>query len=314
MQEPPSPPRLHVLLTGASGLIGRALRAHLLEAGHTCVTLVRTPSPPPGSFAWNPATGQLDERACAGIQAVINLAGAPLGDGRWTRRRKRLILESRAGATRLLAETLARQPHRPAVLLSASAVGYYGDRGDTVLDEQSTPGHDFLAHVAAQWEEACRPAADVGIRVVHLRFGVVLDPRGGALARMLPPFRLGLGGVLGPGTQYLSWVSLPDAVSAVAHLLANPTLHGPFNIVAPHPVTNREFTRILGEAVQRPARLPAPAWLLRGLLGEAADALLLSSTRAWPARLTTAGFTFRHPELAGVLACLLAPPDARASP
>jgi uncharacterized protein len=293
-------------VTGSRGLIGSALVRALAEEGHAVVRLVRSVAAIPGDSArWDPETGAVDTESLAGCDAVVHLAGESLAGPAWTAERKRRVRDSRVEATRLLCGSLLRMDDPPAALLCASAVGYYGDRGAEVLREESPPGRGFLAQVCREWEDAADVAARGGIRVVRLRFGMVLSPHGGALARMLPPFRAGLGGRLGSGRQYVSWVALYDAVGAVRHAIRTPSLEGPVNVTAPHPVENREFTRILGKVLSRPAALPVPAFALRLAFGEMADELLLAGTRAVPARLLDSGYEFRFPTLEGALRSLL---------
>ncbi|MCC7493051.1 MAG: TIGR01777 family oxidoreductase [Fimbriimonadaceae bacterium] len=287
-----------VLVSGASGLVGRALLPLLLAAGHEVVTLSRHSGR--GRVGWDPAHGRLDPAVVTGFDAVVHLAGEPLAAGRWSAARKERIRQSRSAGTRLLAAALAAADRPPAVLVAASAVGWYGDRGDQELTEQSTPGSGFLAEVCRDWEAACDPAREAGLRVVNLRLGVVLSPAGGALAKMLPAARLGLGGPLGNGRQVVSWIALDDVIGAIYHALADPTLSGPVNLTAPTPVTNREFALRLGQVLRRPAILPAPAAALRLALGEMAD-LLLGGQRVLPAALQAAGYQFRLPDLEGAL-------------
>jgi uncharacterized protein (TIGR01777 family) len=236
-----------------------------------------------------------------GFDAVVHLAGESIAEGRWTEAKRGRIRDSRVQGTRVLADTLARLIHPPKVFLCASAVGFYGSRGDEELDEESPAGSGFLSDVCREWESACRPAVEAGIRVVNLRLGMVLSTRGGALAKMLPIFRLGLGGRLASGRQYVSWITLDDVVEAIQFVMATDSLEGPVNAVAPGAVTNREFTRVLGRVLRRPAILPAPAFALRCVLGQMAQELLLASTRALPRRLLEAGFAFRDPDLEGAL-------------
>lgn len=290
---------VRILVSGSSGLIGSALVPALSAEGHAVSRLVRG-RPGPGDVLWGPARGAVDAARLEGFDAAVHLAGESVA-GRWTRTKKAAVRDSRVRGTRLLAEAFSRLSRPPQVLICASAVGFYGDRGDEVLTEQSAPGSDFLAGVCREWEAAAAPAAERGMRVAHLRFGVVLSPRGGALARMLPPFRLGLGGVIGSGRQYMSWISLDDAVGAVRHVLLNGSLAGPVNVTAPQPVTNRQFTRALGRALGRPTIFPMPAFAARLAFGEMADALLLSGARAEPARLLSSGYAFRTPDLEGAL-------------
>ena len=273
-----------VAVSGASGLLGSALLPALRAAGWIPRPLVRRAALP-DEVQWDPATGLLDLTALEGITAAVHLAGESIAAGRWTADAKRRILDSRIQGTRLLAESLARLRIRPQVLVSASAVGIYGDRGDTPLDETSDLGSDFLARVAKEWEAATEPAAAAGIRVVPLRFGIVLSREGGALARMLTPFRLGVGGPLGNGRQWMSWIAIDDAVAAVLEALRNEGARGPINAVAPRPVRNAEFAACLGAALGRPALIPAPAFALRALFGEMADVALLASQRALPEAL-----------------------------
>ncbi|MGH7701577.1 MAG: TIGR01777 family oxidoreductase [Gemmatimonadales bacterium] len=295
---------LRLAVTGASGLIGSSLVPALSGAGHQVTRLVRS-APAAGEIRWNPAAGELDPNHLEGLDAVVHLAGENIAGGWWTAERKRRILESRVQGTRLLAGVLAGLKSPPKVLVSASAVGYYGDRGDSILTEESPAGEGFLAAVAEAWESAAKPARTVGIRVVHLRLGMVLSRAGGALAQMLPPFRLGLGGPLGNGRQWMSWVALDDAIGALLHALATETLTGPVNAVAPEPVTNADFTRTLGRVLHRPTLFRVPASVLRLTLGEMADALLLSCTRVLPHRLLESGYRFHQPSLEGALRHLL---------
>lgn len=295
-----------IVVSGSRGLIGSALVRALAEGGHIVVRLVRSAAAIPGAEArWNPETGAVDSGTLEGCDAVVHLAGESIAGPAWTAERKRRIRDSRVEGTRLLCESLLRMDNPPAALLCASAVGYYGDRGDEVLREESPPGTGFLAQVCREWEDAAELAARGGIRVVRFRFGMVLSPHGGALARMLPPFRAGLGGRLGSGRQYVSWVALDDAVGAVTHAIRTPSLEGPVNVTAPNPVENREFTRILGRVLSRPAGVPVPAFALRLAFGEMADELLLADTRAVPTRLLVSGYEFRLPSLERALRKLL---------
>lgn len=296
---------MNILLTGSHGFIGSALIDVLRERGDRVVRLVRGPSRPSSPDpAWDPVAYQIDENRLEGFDGVIHLAGESLVARRWTPAQKTRIHDSRINGTRLLASALGRLSRPPRVLLSASAVGYYGDRRDEILREESPPGTGFLAELCRQWEAAAEPARRAGIRVVHLRTGLVLSSTGGVLARILPIFRLGLGGPLGTGRQYMSWIAIDDVCAAVLHLLANNTVTGPVNLVAPHPVTNREFTVALGLALSRPTRFAVPAGVLRVVLGEMADEALLASTRAEPARLRASGYSFRFPDLSGVFFAL----------
>jgi len=293
---------MKVLISGASGLIGSALVRSLQAGGHHPLCLVRGGTPAGSDqVAWDPATGRLDRSALEGVDAVVNLAGESVAQGRWTRAKKARILDSRVRATRLLATTAAACTVRPRVFLSASAVGFYGDRGEEVLDERSTSGSGFLAEVCRQWELAAGPAAEAGIRTVLLRVGMVVSRHGGALAAMLPLFRLGLGGPLGSGRQFISWITLPDLVRVIDFVLTHEDVQGPVNAVTPQPVSNRQWTAALGRVLYRPAILPVPPLALRLAVGEMANAMLLASTRAVPRRLQQAGFTFQDTELDAAL-------------
>jgi uncharacterized protein (TIGR01777 family) len=296
---------MDIVVSGASGFIGSALVPALAAAGHSVRRLVRPGGGmQPGDVVWEPDGGSVDVAALDGCDAVVHLAGENIGK-RWTATRRARIRQSRLGGTALVADAVARLAHRPSALVSASAVGYYGERGAEVLTEESPPGEGFLAGLCRDWEAACRPAAEAGVRVVNLRFGVVLDPSGGALARMLPLFRLYLGGRLGGGGQFWSWVAQEDAAAAAVFVLEKDELSGPVNVASPNPVTNREFTAALGRALGRPAVLPAPAFALRLALGRMADEMLLASARAVPARLLAGGFGFRHPDLEPALRRML---------
>jgi uncharacterized protein len=305
---------MKVAVTGAGGFLGSALCERLLAAGHSIVRLVRPQtreresSPQAGvtTAPWDPERGTLLFDALAGVEAAVHLAGESIAGGRWTEARKAAILESRVAGTRTLAAALARLTPPPSTLVCASAIGYYGDRGAELLDEKAAPGHGVLSEVCQAWEAAADPARAAGVRVAHLRFGLVLDPAGGALAKMLPPFRLGVGGRLGSGRQFMSWVSRADVVGAILHAIATPNLEGSVNVVAPGPVTNAEFTRCLSRALGRPAWIPVPATAIRLLLGEMGQELLLSSTRVLPARLRETGYRFQDSELESTLRELLA--------
>ena len=294
---------LRVLVSGARGLIGSALLPALRARGHEVVVLTRRATGA-SEIGWDPAGGRLEARVIEGFDAVVHLAGEPIA-ARWTPVRKALIRESRVAGTRLLAQRLAELEQPPRVLVSVSAIGFYGDRGDEVLDEASPPGVGFLPAVCRAWEEAAAPAAACGIRVVHPRLGIVLTTRGGALARLLPPFRLGLGGPLGDGRAWWSWVVLDDVIAVLERSLADERLAGPVNVVAPGVETNRTFAATLGRVLNRPALLPVPAFALRALFGEMADGALLASARVTPARLQNAGHVFRFPGLEDALRHLL---------
>ncbi|OLC17427.1 MAG: TIGR01777 family protein [Candidatus Rokubacteria bacterium 13_1_20CM_2_69_58] len=294
-----------VAVTGASGLVGSALVTGLTSAGHRVVRVVRGAGAAPVAgqriARWDPESGALEPPALAGADAVVHLAGESVAGGRWTEAKKRRIRSSRVDVTRRLAEALLRLERPPRLLVSASAVGYYGDRGSEILREDSAPGPGFLAEVCREWEAATDPAARAGIRVVRLRIGMVLSRRGGALGAMLTPFRLGAGGPVGSGVQWVSWIAIDDLVGAILHALATESLAGPVNAVAPEPVTNRELARTLGRVLRRPALLPLPAVAARLLFGQMADELLLASARVEPARLRATGFTFRHARLEDAL-------------
>ncbi len=295
-----------VAIAGAGGFIGSALRAALGEAGWRIRRLVRRPVRSAEEIAWDPARGELDAAALSGLDALIHLGGESIAAGRWTPARKRALRESRLASTRLLAESLARSPRPPRAFLCASAVGIYGDAGEAPVDESSPAGQGFLAELARDWEAAAAPAQAAGLRVVNLRIGTVLSREGGALARLLPLYRLGLGGPLGSGRQYLSWIALADLLAAIRFCLEREELAGPVNLVAPAACRQADFARALGQALQRPALLPAPAFALRLLLGEMAQALLLEGAAVRPRRLEEAGFVWRYPDLETGLAAILA--------
>ena len=284
---------MRVAITGSHGLIGRELAPFLTTGGHRVTALVRGDASH-GQVSWDPSADSFDASAVDGVDGVVHLAGENIAAARWTEAHKQRVRESRAHSTRVLCEGLARLPSPPKVLVSASAIGFYGDRGDEILDEGSPSGNGFLARVAREWEAATEPAAAAGIRVVQLRFGVVLSPQGGALAKMLTPFKLGGGGVIGSGRQYWSWISLDDAAGAIYHALMTDSVHGPVNTVAPDSVTNVEFTKTLGRVLSRPSITRVPALTARIALGEMADELLLASARVRPKRLLDSGYEFRH--------------------
>ena len=288
---------MNVLISGSSGLIGSALMPLLAERGHTAGRLVRQGGHiEPADVRWDPADGTIDEAGLQGCDAVVHLAGEHVA-GRWTPEKKARIRDSRIGGTSLICKALARLERPPSALLCASAVGYYGSRGDEILSEESEPGSGFLADVCREWEEASRPPTEAGIRVVNLRFAMVLSSAGGALKEMLTPFRLGLGGRIGSGKQYWSWIAIDDAVSAIAFALESEKLSGPVNVASPNPVTNREFASTLGRVLHRPVCFPMPVCVARLLLGQMVDEVLLRSIRAQPKRLQNADFVFRYPEL-----------------
>jgi uncharacterized protein (TIGR01777 family) len=303
MRAEPSPAgtALTVAVTGATGLIGSALVERLRGHGHTVRRLLRSPrAAAPGDVVWHPARDVLPPSALAGADAVIHLAGEPVAH-RWTSARKRAILDSRVRSTEQLAEAISRLDVKPRVFLSGSAVGYYGDRGDALLDETSAPGTDFLARVCVAWENAAAPIAAAGVRLVLLRTGIVLSPKGGALRRLLPIFRLGGGGPLGTGAQWMSWISLDDHLRAMEHALATESMQGPVNLVSPNPMRNAELAVTLGRVLARPAVVPVPSFAIELLYGEMARATLLAGQRVLPKALSAAGFEFAEPTLEGAL-------------
>jgi uncharacterized protein len=292
----PAPPTSIVAVTGATGLIGSALVERLRADGVRVRRLVRASRSGADDVQWDPMSGTIAPDALEGVDAVVHLAGENLAQ-RWTAERKRMIRESRVRGTELLARTIAGMARKPRVLVSGAAVGFYGDRGDEVLDEESASGTDFLAGVVREWEEATRAAADAGVRVVRIRTGVVLSPKGGALERLLTPFRFGVGGPIGGGHQWMSWISLHDQVRATMHTIATETMAGPVNLVAPNPVTNAEFAETLGRVLSRPAIVPVPGFALELVYGEMARATILSGQRVLPKALLRSGFEFAHPTL-----------------
>jgi uncharacterized protein (TIGR01777 family) len=292
---------MNILISGSTGLIGSELGSFLSRNKHRVIRLVRHAPSGPDQISWDPAKGILDAQSLEGLDAVVHLAGENIASGRWTEKKKRRIRESRINGTRLLAHSLSRLFDPPQVLVSNSAIGYYGDRGDEQLNEESAPGDGFLPDLCRDWESATEAAVIRGIRVVIPRVGIVLSPAGGAMARMLPIFRLGLGGRIGSGRQYMSWVTLDDLVGAIHHSILTPSLHGPVNAVSPIPVTNAEFSQALGRALSRPARFALPAPAARIAFGQMADEALLASTRAAPVRLVRSGYRFLFPQLDGAL-------------
>lgn len=301
---------MRIAITGSSGLVGSALVAHLRTAGHDVLSLVRRAPNGGGEVRWDPAAGQLDPAALAGVDAVVNLAGAGIGDHRWTDDYKQELRDSRLATTSLLARTIAGLDVRPSVLLSGSAIGWYGDRGDDVVDERSAPGDGFLAELCREWEAATKPAEGAGVRVAHLRTGIVLSAEGGALKKQLPLFKFGLGGKMGSGRQWSSWISIDDEVGAITHLLTA-NVEGPVNLTAPNPVQNAEFTRELARALGRPSFFPIPSFGPKALLGgELAEALLFTGQRVAPTVLSGSGYEFRHETLSVALPELLERPRA----
>lgn len=299
-----------VLLAGASGLLGRALATRLNAEGWDVRRLVRRPAAGPGEFPWDPARGEVPAAALADVTAVVNLAGENIAAGRWTEARRRLLRSSRIDPTRALARAIIGMPRPPEVFACASAVGFYGDRGNLVLGEDASRGDGFLAELTAEWEHAGAEVTAAGVRWAGLRLGVVLSPEGGALARLLPVFRLGLGGRLASGRQWMSWISREDAAAAFVHVLGTPACRGPLNACAPGPVTNADFTRILGFVLRRPVVFPVPALALRLAFGRMAEETLLASTRAVPRALAASGFRFGQPGLEAALRHELARPRA----
>ncbi len=297
---------MDIVITGSNGLIGSALRSALEAKGHRPIAMVRrAPRAGADEIQWDIASGKIDGEALDGVDGVVHLAGAGIGDKRWNASYKKLVLESRTKGTSLLASTLAGLNSPPKSFLSGSAIGYYGDRGDETLTEQSAAGSGFLAEVCVKWEAAAQSTIDAGISTTFLRTGIVMTPKGGALKKLLPLFRLGVGGRFGSGQQYMSWISLDDEVAAIVHLLEN-SVPGPVNLTAPNPVTNAEQTSVLGKVLGRPTFVPVPAFGPRLLLGtEMANALLFDSARVEPTKLLASGFDFRHPTLEAGLRSVL---------
>lgn len=305
---------MRVAVTGASGFIGRAAAHHLTEAGHDVVAARRSSRDgETNPLRWDPATGFEPASALSGFDAVLHLAGENIASRRWTSARKSEIRSSREQGTRRVVEALERASPRPSVLLCASAVGFYGARGSEALTERASPGQGFLAEVAQVWEREAERATALGVRVVQLRFGMILDHEGGALAKLLLPFDLGLGGQLGDGQQWMSWIHRDDAVSVIRMLLETPEAAGAVNVCAPHPVTNHDFTRALGRALHRPAWIPLPKFAVKAALGEMAEALLLSGQKVVPERLQALEFDFRYPTLEQALAAIVAARENRSS-
>jgi uncharacterized protein (TIGR01777 family) len=291
-----------VLVTGSSGLIGQELVAELGRQGHQVTRLVRRPPAGAGEATWDPSAGTIETAKLEGHDAAVHLAGAGIGDHKWSEDHKRAVLDSRVQGTGLLARTLAGLDHPPKVFASGSAVGYYGYESDQTVTEADRKGRGFLADVVAAWEDAAAPAEDAGIRTVRLRSGVVLTAKGGALKKQLLPFKLGLGGRLGDGKQWLSWISIEDEVAAIVHLLTTDGVKGPVNVTSPHPVTNAEFTAVLAKVLKRPAFMPVPTPALHALFGtEMTKEMLLGGQKVLPEALDASGFTFAHPELEGAL-------------
>lgn len=296
---------MKILISGSHGLVGKALVNSLSRDGHEVVRLVRQArTAGSAEIEWHPEKGLIDAERLEGLDAVVHLAGESIASGRWTSAKKRAIFDSRVKGTTLLSESLAKLSRPPAVFVSASAIGYYGDRGDEQLTEQSAPGAGFLADVCREWEKATAPAAEKGIRTVNARFGIILDPTGGALKQMLTPFRMGIGGRLGDGKQWMSWIVLDDVVLAIRFVIDDDSVSGPVNFTTPFPVTNAEFTKALADELRRPALFPVPAFGVRLAFGEMGDALLLSGQRVEPEVLSEKGFEFLLPRLTLALRAL----------
>lgn len=301
---------MNILVSGSTGLIGNAICSLLRNKKHRVLRLVRRQPSGADEIRWDPSSGQLNTTDLEGVEAVVHLAGENISDGRWTADKKRRIRESRIKGTHLLAQSLAYLFDPPKVMVSISAVGYYGNRGDEMLDEQSSPGSGFLPEVCHEWESATVPASMRGIRVVIPRVGMVLSAAGGALAKMLPAYRMGLGGRIGNGRQYMSWIAIDDLVRAIYHAITQTKLHGPINAVSPNPVSNRVFSDTLGRVLSRPAVMVLPAFAARLVMGQMADEALLASAKVMPSRLQKSGYEFSYPELEGALRHILNKPES----
>lgn len=297
---------MRILVSGSSGLVGGSLVPFLRSREHEVTRLVRSSRiSSDNQLHWDPGSGDIDLEGAGAIDAVVHLAGENIANKRWSEAQKSKIRDSRIQGTKLLCEKLAQLDSKPKVLVCASAIGYYGDRGDELLNESSDPGIGFLTDVCEEWEAATKAARDAGIRVVNVRFGIILSPCGGALQKMLLPFQLGLGGDLGNGKQYMSWIAVEDVVGAIFHAINTDSVEGPVNVVSPNPVTNKDFTKTMSKVLFRPAIFPAPAFVLKIVLGEMAEALLLSSSRVEPKKLLASGYEFKYPELEQALRHLL---------
>lgn len=297
---------MQVLISGASGLVGRELTVFLERRGDSVLKLVRTKArTDKKNVYWDPDAGLLDVAGLENVDAVVHLAGENISEGKWTDEKKARIRDSRVKGTTLLSNHIAALKAKPRVLVSASAIGIYGNRGSEVLTENSSPGNDFLSGVCRDWESSTKAAKEAGIRVVNARIGIVLSKAGGALGKLLVPFKMGIGGKVGDGKQYMSWIAIADLISAIAFAIDSDFLNGPVNLVAPNPVTNEAFTNTLGAVLSRPTVLPAPAFAMRMLFGEMADALLLSSARVMPEKLISSGYKFQYPELKSALKSVL---------
>jgi uncharacterized protein (TIGR01777 family) len=296
---------MRILITGSHGLVGKALISELNKDKHEIVSLVRHASAGASEIEWHPNQGSIASERVSGFDVVVHLAGESIASGRWTDEKKRKIRESRVRGTTLLSQSLARCTKPPAVFISASAIGYYGNRADELLDEKSAPGNDFLAEVCVAWERSTGEAEARGVRTVHARFGIILDQEGGALAKMLTPFRMGVGGRIGDGKQWMSWIALVDVIQGLKFVIEHASITRPVNFVAPNPVTNSEFTKSLGDALSRPTLFPMPSFAARLAFGEMADALLLSSAKVEPKRLQESGYRFEFENLQPALAAIL---------
>ena len=295
---------MKILVSGSHGLVGKALTTSLVNAGHEIVSLVRQ-SANDSEIEWHPNQGKIIGQQLEGFDVVVHLAGESIASGRWTEEKKKKIRESRVKGTELLSSALARLSQPPAMFISASAIGFYGSRGDELLTEKSAPGEGFLPEVCVAWEKATGQAEAKGIRTIHTRFGIILDEKGGALERMLTPFRMGVGGKVGNGNQWMSWIALDDVIGALTFLIDEPGSDGPVNFTAPNPVTNADFTEALGNVLSRPTLFSVPAFAARLAFGEMADELLLSSAKVEPERLKESGYQFKHPELSSALKAIL---------
>jgi len=299
-------PRKTILISGASGLIGSTIIPFLTTGGHQVIRLVRKQHPSGNDeICWDPEAGVLEPKALNRMDAVIHLSGENIGQNRWTKKKKKKIINSRVKSTNLLANAIASLENPPDVFICASATGFYGNRGYNLMSESDHAGDDFISRVCTEWEKSAAPAVHKGIRTVFMRIGVVLTPQGGALARLMLPSQLCLGGKIGSGLQYVSWISIEDVVGAMYHILMNPAIHGPVNLVSPNPVSNLEMVQALGQVLNRPSIVPIPALLIRLLFGEMGEEILLSSTRVTPEKLLDTGYSFRYPELKGALLHLL---------
>ena len=301
---------MKILIGGSHGLVGTALIKSLEAEGHEIFRLVRHAPTSKTEVEWSPDRYSIALARIEGFDAVVNLAGESIAEGRWTDEKKRRIRESRVKGTKLLGDALANLTVPPKTFVCASAIGYYGNRGGELLTEASAPGDDFLAKVCAEWEQATALAAEKGIRVVNARFGVILDNNGDALKKMLPPFRMGVGGRIGSGKQWMSWIALDDVIGGIKFALANESVRGPVNFVAPNPVTNAEFTKTLGKVLSRPTIFPIPAFAINLMFGEMGEALLLGSQRVAPGRLVGGGFEFSYPQLEAALDHILKRPQS----